>query len=1316
MAAWAGKIAKPLRIVLIALLVLLILLAALLWAAVYTEPGTRTVWRIATAMDDRLDGDFKAGTLARGLQLDNILYQDPEKRVNIDRVAVQWDWTLSPLRLHIAKLDVGKVEFTQLPAPEEPLELPQSLQLPLAFELDNATIDELVVRSETTTQTFSDIALRGNSDGLNHRFVLQHADTPFGRATIQAYLRGEKPYKLSGKVGLDSEVREERYEVNAYFSGTLEKMNVAASAMGEKLKGNADVVATPFDAIPFTEARIRVSELDLSAFNESAPRTRIDAFADIAPVQGQPTPEALTGLQVAGPISIINRLPGRIDENLLPVQSIAAQARLDTQTQQLSDLVIRLAGDGLLTGSATNRDPLNGALNLQAQDLDLAALHGALQPTNLDGPIKLAVDDNRQQVHLDLAGSQYSITADARIDPQKITLYSAELQSGDASLALNGSMSRDDKFAYAVEGALNNFNPALFLKTMNIAAPEPEQELPFRVYEADINASFAAEGKLQPELVARVTFDIRDSSYNNLPMHGGGKINLAGQKISDSHAELTIAGNALQVDGAFGQPNDELIVNLDAPQLERLGFGLAGLLQLDGTFAGTLEQPRIEADFAVRNLKFDTHQLASAKGEVLMQGLPQQDADATLKLDVEAQGYRGELGRLRQLDAQVDGSYASHTLSLAAAGQVRGQALDLRLRAQGKLQETEPGLTWSGTVTQFDNTTVPRIHLAEPVLLEAAPQHVKLGETQLTIAGAGLAIRHFTYDDGAISSAGAADALKVGELLELRQELTGEAPPLQTNLVLDASWDFRLAQQAQGFVQIARQSGDITSPAKSGDIRLGLNALQLRGDFQGDQLNVRATAEAERIGSLQGAAIIGLLSPQNMLTITTESPVQGEVTLSIPQLQKLAAFAGPRVSVNGQVSMQLEVDGTLGNVALSGQINGQQLALTLYDQGIKLSNGTARIVLADNVLQMQQVEFHGGEGTLRITGSIPVNDQLASRPDLAANIIADNLQLLADPSAQLTLSGRARISSAGEHYAVNGKFTVDRALFDLPETAAPKLGDDVVVIRESEQATTVAVSEPLAERPASPWTPAIHLDIDLGQKFFFEGRGADLRLAGQVTVTSEPGRQPRVEGTVRVAEGTFEAFGAELAIERGIINFQGPMDNPNINILAMRRNQEVAAGVQVTGTANNPRVALVSEPDVPEDQKLSWLVFGNAGSGDGQGAAQTAARGAANALVNQLVEGTGIASNLGLDEISLGTSASGGQLVTLGKTITDKLSLGYRQGISSAETAVELTYLLTQHWSVVARGGQILGLNILYSNRFDRIGRKTQPEPTQPAE
>ncbi|MFT7958344.1 translocation/assembly module TamB domain-containing protein, partial [Salmonella enterica subsp. enterica serovar Typhimurium] len=55
----------------------------------------------------------------------------------------------------------------------------------------------------------------------------------------------------------------------------------------------------------------------------------------------------------------------------------------------------------------------------------------------------------------------------------------------------------------------------------------------------------------------------------------------------------------------------------------------------------------------------------------------------------------------------------------------------------------------------------------------------------------------------------------------------------------------------------------------------------------------------------------------------------------------------------------------------------------------------------------------------------------------------------------------------------------------------------------------------------------------------------------------------------------------------------GPIANPNINILAMRRNQDVEAGVSVTGNANQPRVQLVSEPNVPDDEKLSWMMFGH---------------------------------------------------------------------------------------------------------------------------
>lgn len=1305
MAATSRNYGKWLWGGLVGLILLVVLLAAVFYVAMYTEFGSRTVWRVATSVDERLSGEYRAGTLGRGLQLRDVVYQDAERRVTIDQIDADWRLDFSPLKLSVSNLALDTVEVTQLPAPEQPLELPQNLRLPLALDIRQVTLQKLLMRTETATLTFTDIALHASSDGLNHRLLLEKANTPAGLVSMQMQINGDRPFRLSGEASLDSQLIGVGYEITGQVSGSLQRMNVVTNIAAGEAAGKVDIVATPFDSIPFTHASIKASRLDLAVFNASAPKTSLDITAELAPVEERPIPKSMAGLRVNGPISIINRIPGQIDKNLLPIRSLAAHARLDAQAQRLTDITIRLAGDGVLSGSASNRNPLHGTLSLQAQGLNLAALHGALQPTQLAGPLEVVFEENRQQVRLDLTSANYSLIADASIDAQKIVLNSAKLQSAEAVLALSGSITRDERSAYAIKGTLANFNPSLFIKAMNIKAPQPEKELPFKVYQADINGSFQAEGRLQPELAARIAFDINDSTYNELPMSGGGVVNIAGKRVLDSDAALAIAGNRLAINGAFGRPDDRLLVNIDAPALEKLGFGLTGMLQLQGSFAGTLQQPRVDADFKAENLRFGEHRLVSASGEVEARGVPADNSDATLRLDLQAQGYRSELARLDRLSAQINGSYGSHTMRLATAGQVREQKIDLALAAQGRLQQAADGLAWSGMLTQFDNRTLPQIHLAEAASLSIAPGQYRLGEADISIAKARVALGHFAYEAGAISSAGTADALNVAHLLQLREQFTGAAPPIQTDLVLDASWDFRLAQQAEGFVQIQRQSGDIMSPAKTGDIMLDLSQLQARGEFEGNRLNLQVSSEASRIGTLQGQGQIELLSPQAMLTITPESAVQGQIRLSIPQLQKVGVLAGPRISINGRVDVSLDVDGTVGQVQLSGQIDGRDLALTLYDQGVRLRDGIARISLRDNVLQMQQVEFHGGEGTLRITGSIPINDQLATRPDLTANIIADKLQLLADPTSQLTLSGRANISSTGEHYAVNGKFTVDRALFDLPETAAPSLGDDVVIVRESGGSTPLD-NKPLAERKASPWSPAIHLDIDLGRQFYFVGRGADLRLAGQVAIASLPGQQPSVRGTVRVAEGTFEAFGAELAIERGIINFQGAMDNPNINILAMRRGQEVAAGVQVTGTATNSRVTLVSEPNVPDDQKLSWLVFGHGGGGEGQSGAQAAAQGAARALVNKLVEGTNIATNLGLDEISIGASDSGEQLVTLGKTITDKLTLGYRQGITGAESAVELTYLLTQHWSVVARGGQVLGINILYSNRFDEIGGK----------
>ena len=198
---------------------------------------------------------------------------------------------------------------------------------------------------------------------------------------------------------------------------------------------------------------------------------------------------------------------------------------------------------------------------------------------------------------------------------------------------------------------------------------------------------------------------------------------------------------------------------------------------------------------------------------------------------------------------------------------------------------------------------------------------------------------------------------------------------------------------------------------------------------------------------------------------------------------------------------------------------------------------------------------------------------------------------------------------------------------------------------------------------------------------------------------------------MRVVNGVYEAFGVKLTIDQGILAFQGPLDNPGLNIIAMRREREVEAGVQVTGTVRVPRIDLVSSPNLPEEEKLSWLVFGHgtassttSGSGN---QAEAALQIAATGLLNKMGSNK-IASDLGLNTLSLGASKTGAlagqQVVTIGKEISSKLSVGYEQSLAGIGGIVKLTYELSRNWSVALLGGSSTGLDILYSNRFDSFG------------
>uniref|UniRef100_UPI0020290AB7 translocation/assembly module TamB domain-containing protein n=1 Tax=Caballeronia sp. AZ10_KS36 TaxID=2921757 RepID=UPI0020290AB7 len=482
----------------------------------------------------------------------------------------------------------------------------------------------------------------------------------------------------------------------------------------------------------------------------------------------------------------------------------------------------------------------------------------------------------------------------------------------------------------------------------------------------------------------------------------------------------------------------------------------------------------------------------------------------------------------------------------------------------------------------------------------------------------------------------------------------------------------------------------------------------------GNRLNATLHAQASRIGVIDANAHTTLINRDGALTVADEAPLAGAIDANIPQLRTTGGLLGANYLLGGRLSLHLVISGIVAKPKVSGMLTGDNLSVMVVDQGVQLKDGIVRIVVSENLVDLQRVEFHGGSGTLRATGKVRLDQQ---QPDLTASIIADKLELFASPDRELTLSGSATIADGGQQggMAINGNFTVEHALIDLPESSAPELGDDVMI--ERADGTIKGGNQPIAAataKPVGPFTPRATIAIDLGNRFRFKGAGADMGLAGTITVMSAPNMPLRAVGNVRVTPGsTYTAFGRKLDIEKGFFTFNGPVADPGLNILAMRRNQEVAAGVEVTGTVQAPVVNLVSEPTVPDTEKLSWLLFGH-GTDQGNNLGQQSAMTSALALLGSK-GGAKIAQTIGLDQLTIGSSEVGltdPQVVLVSKAINERLVLGYEQGLQSAENAIKLTLNLTRFWAATIFGGTHQGVDLTYTRRFDSWARLFTSSPT----
>ncbi|HET9700268.1 MAG TPA: translocation/assembly module TamB domain-containing protein, partial [Burkholderiales bacterium] len=299
-------------------------------------------------------------------------------------------------------------------------------------------------------------------------------------------------------------------------------------------------------------------------------------------------------------------------------------------------------------------------------------------------------------------------------------------------------------------------------------------------------------------------------------------------------------------------------------------------------------------------------------------------------------------------------------------------------------------------------------------------------------------------------------------------------------------------------------------------------------------------------------------------------------------------------------------------------------------------------------------------GTLKTSGSVSF---AGGRREGALDFALDRLSIVDMPGQKLQVSGSGKLALEGARLALTGAIRADQGLIELQEWDRPSLSEDVVIVGRERAAHGGGAAPGLR----------LALDLDLGENFRVRGAGLNARLVGAIQVRSDDG-PTKAKGVVRVAEGSYTAYGQRLQIERGALMFDGQITNPALDILALRKNQRVEAGVAITGTVLSPRTRLVSFPPVPDAEKLSWLILG---------------------------QGTGGRDDSTLSLPSVGAAAKDSEYVSVGAQITSSLHVGVGRSITGTGTLLKLTYLISDRWSVQTRSGDASGAIVYYTLSFE---------------
>ncbi|MBY5902919.1 filamentous hemagglutinin adherence factor [Rhizobium leguminosarum] len=763
-----------------------------------------------------------------------------------------------------------------------------------------------------------------------------------------------------------------------------------------------------------------------------------------------------------------------------------------------------------------------------------------------------------------------------------------------------------------------------------------------------------------------------------------------------------LSGLALTTSGRFA--DDRLDFDANLAGQDGLSLKAAGNVAISGTSVKTLD---VKADLA---------NLPAGLANGFVPGL---GAEGTVSGTASASGALPKPAVDFKLDwknaatAQTKSSGLSG-LSAAASGKFANDRVDFDANLAGKdgvLAKATGGVTIAGTAIRdlsinadipalpanIANAFVPGLGAegtlsasaitsgtpANPIVdfklnwKDAATSHTKAaGLSRLALAATGKYAGDRLDFDAALNGSGGIALKATGNLAIAGTSIKSlDVTANTTNLPASIANGFVPGLAAEGAVSAtAKATGALSAPsvdfkvdwknaATSQTKGAGLSPFSIgaSGKLAGNRLTVDTSLAGDAGMSLKGGGSV---------VITGNRALDMRFNGNLPFAVLGAPLAQQGLVADGVATVNLQIGGTAAAPVINGTVSTSGAKLVDVRRNLAVNNLAATVTFNGSQAVISRLSGNlGGGGTISASGTIGIQPAGGFPADISIKL--DKAVYVDGTLVVSTVNGTVGLRGPIMNATLSGKLRLDKTSITVPEKLPTSLREVDIRHKNAPRAVLAQLRDDGERKPGEKSSViTLDLEIDAPSHIFVRGRGIDAELGGRVTIRGTAAA-PIVTGGFIMRRGRMTILNRRLDFsDKSRITFAGDL-TPALDMEATSASGSTTLTVDVAGLATDPAITFSSSPQLPQDEVLAQLIFGQSMSKLSPVQIAQLADAVSQLAGNRstsLFEG--LRNQLGVDDFDVSTDSKGQTSVSVGRYLNDRTYFELQQGGSAGAKAV----------------------------------------------